>query len=652
MTEESAGTATDAPDELLSWPPPGLARIQGDLWIVVRKMGAAGFVLVLPLLFALSLPKAGEGLGPFGDAWWIIIVTTLVGFGLFVDALVMCVRLLIRARVAIERGYSTRVIGLTATDQERTAGFLLQGAHAFSTMPAEVRVILTRIRILAGLLHLAAASWLTIGFGLCLLLAARGALSPAGLAAWTLAPVGLFWAGGIVLRGIDSSLSRRARKEWHQHPWAEDLVREEVADWKAAAVGRGLTLRVPALRRSWLTAIVVALIAAAVVGSVPTVSLIPASSMGAILTSLTGWSFERSMHRAAVTEAYRGYRLEPDPSVGAVEAGELLRVLTTVSASPSEQGIREAPRRYEERWFPESAPEGWEGHMPPLWSDSIWLHLDRGISPELRAYLERVASHPAHEDFSRLARAAELDLIDAFYERPFDPSGALYELPIPRFSGIRSGANAHIAAAALMSLDGRHEDARRTVSEVISVGFLLQDEAPFLIGSFVGTTLAGVGADALYHAARRSGDDVSAASLLAAREGTDRASAMLRSSRVRGVGGQEAYLERARSLAADPQALRGLRWEMAHMTAVVAPCLNVRSIVFGPGEEYDAWLEEVRTSLVRTEAEAEYFEVAARGLELEGGDAGPVARLLAAAMGGGEAPSTCAHVIGTLRSMM
>ena len=44
--------------------------------------------------------------------------------------------------------------------------------------------------------------------------------------------------------------------------------------------------------------------------------------------------------------------------------------------------------------------------------------------------------------------------------------------------------------------------------------------------------------------------------------------------------------------------------------------------------------------------------VAARGLELEGGNRGPVARVLAAAMGGGEAPSTCAHVIGTLRSMM
>ena len=428
----------------------------------------------------------------------------------------------------------------------------------------------------------------------------------------------MIWAAGMLLRAIDASLTRRARKEWHQHPWSEDLVREEVAAWKAAAQERGLTLRVPALGRGWLTGTAVALVVAAAIGIVPTVTLIPASSMGAILSSLMGWNFERTVQRAAVAEAYRGYRLDPDPSVGAEEAGELLRVLTTVSATPSEEGIREAPRRYDERWFPEPAPGGWEGHVTPLWSDSIWLHVDRGLSPELREYLEQVAVHSAHEDFSRLATAAEIDLVDAFYERPFDPSVALYELPIPRFSGIRAGANAHLAAAALMSANGRHEDARRMASEVISVGFLLQDEAPFLIGSLLGTTLVRVGAYALYHAARRAGDDVSAASLLAAREGTDRATARLRPSWATSItGGQEAYLARARSLASDPESLRGLRWEMLHMTAVVAPCLNVRSIVFGPGSEYDAWVEEVRSSLVRTPAEAEYFEVAARGLGLD-----------------------------------
>ena len=652
MTEEPAGPTVDDPEDLLSWPPPGLARIQGDLWVAVRKMGTAGFVLVAPLLAALSLPDAGEGLGPYGDAWWIVIVTTLAGFGLFVDALVMCVRLLTRARAAIARGYSTRLIGLVATDEARTGGFLLQGAHEFSTVPPEVRLVLSRVRILSGVVHLASMCWLTIGFGLCLLLAARGVLSPAGLAAWTLVPTALLWAAGLVLRAVDSSLTRRARKEWHRHPWSEDLVREEVADWTAGAEERGLRLRVPALRRGWLTAAILVLIGGSVVGIIPTVTLVPASSMGAILSAVTGWRYASTVRRAAIAELYRDYRLEPDPGVDTEEAGVLLRSITSVGRAAAGTGLRAATRTHDAEWFPEPAPEGWQGYVAPLWSDSVWVHADRGFSPELRTYLERVAAHPAHEDFSRLARAPALDLLASYYEGPFDASVTMYEIEIPRFSGLRLGANAHLAAAALRSADGRHDEAQRMVREVVSLGFLLQDDSPFLIGTLVGSTMIHVGGDALHHVMRRAGDEVGAASVLAARRAGDRVVSLVRNGPAGAAPGNEAYLEGARALAADSTALRGLRWEMLHMTAVLAPCRNVRSIVFGPGPEYDAWLSEVRSTLVRSPAEADFFAVAARGLELEGTRAGPLARALAASMGGGEAPSRCARVIGTVRSMM
>jgi hypothetical protein len=653
MTERPADPADEPPEDLLPWPPPGLARIQGDLWIAVRKMGAAGFVLVAPLMVALTLPDAGEGMGPFGDAWWIVIVTTLLGVGLFVDALVMCVRLLTRSRAAIARGYSTRVIALAASDEERTGGYLLQGAHEFSTASPEVRLVLSRVRILSGVLHLASMCWLTIGFGLCLLLSARGALSPAGLAGWTLAPAAILWAGGLLLRAVDGSLTRRARKEWHKHPWSEDLVREEVASWKAGAQERGLSLRVPALRAGWLTGITVALITTSVVGIVPTITLVPASSMGAILSAITGWSFERTARRAASNEAFRRFRLEPNALITPEEAGSILNVLANLGEARRDEGLLPPERTYEGAWFPPNEIDGWAPHVAPLWSDSIWIEADRGLPSDLRDYVAGMADHPAHAELARLASAPSLDMIAGVYERPFSPAVALYDLPFPRLSPIREGANAHLAVAALRSSEGRHEDAIRMAREVISIGFLLQDDSPILIGTLIGSVLVRNGGAALVQALRRAGDEPAAVALRASTDAIERAVAVTHTGEsYSSAPGREAYMERARAVAADSTSLRGLRWETAHMAAVIAPCLNVRTIVFGPGEEYNAWLAAVRTGLVRTPAEAEYFEVAARGLLLEGSDSGPMARALAAAMGGGEAPSSCAHVIGTLRSMM
>ena len=73
-------------------------------------------------------------------------------------------------------------------------------------------------------------------------------------------------------------------------------------------------------------------------------------------------------------------------------------------------------------------------------------------------------------------------------------------------------------------------------------------------------------------------------------------------------GSAQAFLEDARAIASDEGAIRGLRWEFFHLTAVVTPCLNMRTIVFGPGEDYDRWLEEARVSLVRRPSDQALFD--------------------------------------------
>ncbi len=89
----------------LRWPPPGLERLQGDVWNIVRSGTLAVLILVFPLLLSISLRQDFWSLGPLGRAWWIILITTGVGMGLVLETFVALFRLLRRASKAVERGY-------------------------------------------------------------------------------------------------------------------------------------------------------------------------------------------------------------------------------------------------------------------------------------------------------------------------------------------------------------------------------------------------------------------------------------------------------------------------------------------------------------------------------------------------------------------
>jgi hypothetical protein len=654
MTAEQDGHPDGTTEELLPWPPPGLARIQGDLWLVVRKLAVTGAVLVVPLLCVLTIPQAESGLGPLGDAWWAIILTTLAGVGLLVDALVALVRLLRRVRLAAAEGYSGRVIGLVVSDRTRDAGFLLQGAHAFSSLSPEVRTALARMRLLAGIGHLLASGWFVLGFGVLVVLATRGRLSPEGLLVWTVVPTTILGVGGLILRATEGSLVGRARREWHRHPWAQDLVLQEIGAWKAGAEARGVDTGGRIVRPVVVKSVTAVVIVAGLLSFMPSVTLVPVSSMGVILTSMAGWNYTSTRVHAAHAEAFRNQIVEPDSMISALEAGEILNTLSYVGRSDEDfdEPLADPVHRYETSWFPVETPAVWAAHIPPTWSDSVWTQADDGLSVEQLAYLREVAAHPAHAELSRLARASELDQIGGAFDLPFEPDAVFFELPIPHSSALRAGADAHFATAALHSVEGRHDEAIRLTREVISVGLLLMDESPHLIGNLIGSRLVEAGGRALRQALRRSGDTSALAALDGAVGAAERATASAFSGRPAHRPGGQDFLAAARELALDPEGVRGLRWESAHITAVVTPCLNMHNIVFGPGLAYERWLAEVRAGLVRYEAEADYFEVAARGLDLGGAGAGRLSRLLTFAMGGGEAPSSCARVITTLGTMM
>jgi hypothetical protein len=113
-------------------------------------------------------------------------------------------------------------------------------------------------------------------------------------------------------------------------------------------------------------------------------------------------------------------------------------------------------------------------------------------------------------------------------------------------------------------------------------------------------------------------------------EAGERAAAVSRT----GMGATD--LDEMPSVVTDSLTIRGLRWEYFSALSTLGPCLNLNRVVFGAPANYDEWLDEVRSALVRTDEEDQLFELARRGWGVQDpGGLQPVVRLFAQVMGGG-----------------
>jgi hypothetical protein len=339
-------------------------------------------------------------------------------------------------------------------------------------------------------------------------------------------------------------------------------------------------------------------------------TLIPTSAVGPILTSLAAPSFDRLRQRAARVEAYRTYVVPKDPSITPSEAGALLHALTFVGSDREPAlGERAPERTFAASWLGEEDPNPM-GVEPYVWGDSLLGVVAEGITGDQRRYLTRLAGHPASADFSRLARAEELDVASARWESPFPAGVSMMTMPIPSFTELRGGANAHLAAAALAMSEGRDERAEVLIREVISVGFLLGDGGPTLIDNVVGFVLVEEGAKALEDLLTITGQAQRAASLRELASTADRAAGRIQVEVPEGV---ESWVRSLPAQVADTNAVRGLRWEQLSTLSSMTPCLNLHRMVFGPAEEYSAFVERARVSLVQWPSEEGLFEVARLG---------------------------------------
>jgi hypothetical protein len=581
--------------------------MQGDLAVIASRAGLAGGLLVLPMLLVAVRGQDFASFGPLADSWWVIIVLGTVGLAFALDAIARVSRALRRSAQALDQGYGYPTVLRVLCDRGRDMGFLVSGLRHFSVIDDTEREAIASIRVVSWLLLAGAGLWLIVTMALGLFLAARGALSASGLQLFILLPAVVLYLFGAVASVVQDARVRRARSLWHQQPWSADLAAEEIKTWQTVS-GTGR-----ASERGERLVLVSTLVAAsAIVVVLPVLTLMPASAVGPIIAAISVPNLDRYRPRAARAEAFRSYRVEGDVSISPTEAGAILHTLVFVGvADEPSAGEREPTIRVSQLWFSDTDDgENPTGLEPHLWGDSLFARADAGMDAAQRRYLASLVEHPLHTDFSRLARATALDAGSARWEVPFPPGVTMATIPVPRFASVRDAAHAHIGSAALAFLNGRNEDAERLLGEVISVGFLLADDGPTLIDNLIGFVLVEEGGAALADFYRVSGNTAAASELSKIREVAETSARMMRSET---PISNDAWVRSLYRMTTDSTIARGLRWEYFINLTTIAPCLNMNRIVFGVGDEYDAFIEEARASLVRWPSDEALFDVARYG---------------------------------------
>lgn len=258
-----------------------------------------------------------------------------------------------------------------------------------------------------------------------------------------------------------------------------------------------------------------------------------------------------------------------------------------------------------------------------------------------------MADHPAREEVALLARAPAVDVVESRWTLPLPERVGFAGLPLPRYGSFREAGFAVIGAAALAFAEGRVAEAEENLRAVISMGLLLGDHSPILVDNLVGLVVAREGGEALAQIFEATGR---AAEARAIRQ-SERVAELALAAGVP-TGGEleiQPLIREVTDMAESSEVLRGARWDAFALFNTVVPCMNPHKIVFGPGEDYEAWVARVGEDLVRYESEEPLYRLAETGLIGSSGEGGGwVGGLLRWTVGGGGSAENCGALFESL----
>lgn len=600
------------------WPPPGLEPVHGKFDPLITLLAVADLLLVVPLLAAVGTPGPFWSTGPFGGIWWMLLLTTVIGLAVLIAAAIELIRFLRAAAAGAAQGHGWRTILLVASDDSRDTGFVLQGGRAYVGMSRQARDTILAARLIATAGMILAGGLMPLGFALSLVVARLNWAGPGFLWVASLWLPVVFLATGLIARTADRLLTRAVRRDRERRQAAEQQVRTEIADWNRRIRDSSAYVRVgtgaPTKGIFRTGAFVVAGIAVLVI--VPVTLLAVAGTIGSVMAEIGLPSISNVRARMAAAQLLRRYRLEADPRISADSAGASLHVLLSAGqgANPLPAFERQPVRQFSDPWWPDG-PLQTRLTTAAQQADSLFS-LIRRATPQERAYFARVASHPAHGEFTVVARAGAMDAASTRWVLPFPDSLNSLALPLPRFAPIRAGARAHVVRAVLHSLAGDQRTAEREVREVISTGFAMMDHGTTLIETLFGAVIVRYGGESLEQLYRMTGRQREAETLnWALTDARDMTQALARSVPSRGVEGE---LRRIAETVTDTTAPAGMRWELFGLVNAFAPCASLNRIVYGPDATHAEWMASARASLVRGAGDEDLFRLYQRGILRDG----------------------------------
>lgn len=592
----------------LRWPPPGLEAMQGLAGRATALLGLGTGLMVVPMLIALGWSQAFWSVGMFGGSWWLPIALSVLGVLILLAGLERLTRLLFDGVRAVQRGHDWMTVAYVMSDSRHDAGFLLQGARQYATLPERDRRMLLAARVVAVAGYTIALLWTLLAFVGGIVLAGQGVIETAGgLTAFVIAPAAVLLLAAVLAHALETRTTRSIVRAWRRDTTCESRLLDEVSDWRADRATRLIHLT-PATHRTVAgRAAAFSLIVIAALIPLPVLTLALAGAMGPAVSEIAMPRMASTAARVAKASMLEPYAVPTDAGMTAAEAGEVLYALGFTGSA--ERGrLDNAPVRFYDPWPRESKPVT----MPNIEAFGTQL-IPRAASltAEEMAYLERVVQYPALRDLSRVARAREADLTAARWNVAGLAGVGGFDLPLPRFSGLRDATQFHTAKAVLELANGNVAAADTTLREVISIGLLVMREGPTLIDVMVGSAIARNGAAALETLYRTTGRHADADALLRPQEGIDRMEQITRA--LQTEADVDALLRRSMVMAGNDALPRGMRWEGLVLVQMGAGCMNLHNAVFGHGEEYRDWLARTRASLVRYPSEEALFDAVTAG---------------------------------------
>lgn len=602
---------------LLEWPPPGLDDLAGRMRWLARPWVSGGFLILAGAVASLVNGTRMQAVGS-SPATLMLLIAAVAGAGSLIVAMYRAWRVGDRIGKALGAGYGWTTLLELLCDTRGDTGNLITGSREYAPLTTAQRDRWRKLRVARELAFLGSGLLALIILMLYVIL---GSASGAGEGISWIAPV-----IAIHLLMLSIVIAERERVAFDKRratgksrpetdalrlaePWNESFDRAR----EGQRVGRGSRVR-PRVGKLGVASL-------GLVGFVLVLLALPlivVATMGPSFMDARMFSNQSVRRQQALAD--RPLALPRDSTITPTVAGRALhQVLRTGSDQPfatmPENDIPVLPRPFWRDSLPGALfPTAREPLLFPGVPEhrSIFAAWRRGFSTAEVAHLERIARDPSWKAWETLARAPAVDFLAARYRFPWpDTLAGWWSMPGPRYGAVREMAHVSASRAAWHLARGRRDSAEAVLRQTISVGTMLVEDGANWTQLIMGITAVRAGREALLEMWEQLGDSRARDVRLrldATSAMSDAAPAMT-SSLVAAGSRDVAALRRAMvRMAKDSTQARGLRFDMLH-TLAIAPCTNLRELVFGNAPDIEEAFAAARRTLARSVTDSAYIDL-------------------------------------------